>query len=124
MKISKKVLKEYDSHLIFKEFSKVNCKINVIPNGLEKYMSFSLNRNIVFIDSMFFMNSSLEKLVKNLSDEDFKYLSEIYSGKELELVKRKGIYPYEYFNSVKKFKENTVPDTDKFFGSLKDCGIN
>ena len=37
-------------------------------------MSFTLNSNIVFIDSMLFMNSSLDKLVKNLSDED--YLSE------------------------------------------------
>ena len=30
----------------------------------------------MFIDSMQFMNSSLDKLVKNLSDEDFKYLLE------------------------------------------------
>ena len=60
--------------MIFKELSKFNCKISVIPNGIEKYMSFTLNSNIVFIDSMLFMNSSLDKLVKNLSDED--YLSE------------------------------------------------
>ena len=29
------------------------------------------NKNLVFIDSKQFMNSSLEKLVKNLSDDDF-----------------------------------------------------
>ena len=67
LKISKKVpvifhnLKGYDSHLIFKELSKLDCKISVVPNGLEKYMSFSVNRNIIFIDSMLFMNSSLDK---------------------------------------------------------------
>ena len=78
LKMTKKVpvifhnLKGYDSHLIFKELSKFNVKINVIPNGLEKYMSFALNKNLVFIDSMLFMNSSLDKLVKNLSDKDFK----------------------------------------------------
>ena len=55
------------SHLIFKELSKFNCKISIIPNGLEKYMSFTLNKYLVFIDSMLFMNSSLDKLVKNLS---------------------------------------------------------
>ena len=30
-------LKGYDSHLIFSELHKFNLKINVIPNGLEKY---------------------------------------------------------------------------------------
>ena len=58
-------LKGYDSHLIFSERNKLNFKINVIPNGLEKCMTFLLNKNLVFIDSMQFMNSSLDKLVKN-----------------------------------------------------------
>ena len=72
IKISKKLpvifhnLRGYDSHLIFKELSKFDCKISVTPNGLEKYMSFTLNSNIVFIDSMLFMNSSFDKLAKNL----------------------------------------------------------
>ena len=64
-------LKGYDSHLIFSELNKFDVKINVIPNGLEKYVAFFLGRNLVFIDSMQFMNLSLGKLLKNLSDEDF-----------------------------------------------------
>ena len=44
--------------------------------------------------------------------------------KKLESVKKKGINPYEYFNSFKKFKESKLPDIDKFFSSLKDCGIS
>ena len=67
-------LKGYDSHLIFNELDKFDVKIKVIPNGLEKYMAFFLNKNLVFIDSMQFMNSSLEKLVKNLPD-DFRCLA-------------------------------------------------
>ena len=82
-------------------------------------MSYTLNKNIVFIDSMLFMKSSLDKLVKNLSNKDFKHLSEEFSGEKLELVKKKDIYPYEYLNSFKKFKETNLPDTDKFFSSLK-----
>ena len=80
LKVSKKVtvifhnLKGYGSHLIFKELSKFDCKISVIPNGLEKYMSFTLNNNIIFTDSMLFMNSSLDKLVKN-----FDHLNSIIS---------------------------------------------
>ena len=67
-------------------------------------MAFILNKNLVFIESMQFMNSSLEKLVKNLSDNDFKYLTEEFGSKNLELLKQKGAYPYEYVdkNLVKK----------------------
>ena len=100
--------------------SKFNVKISVIPNGLEKCMAFAIDKNLFFIDSMLFMNSSLDKLVKHLSDKDFKYLSEEYSGEQLKLVKEKRIYPYEYMNSFKKFNENKLPDKNKFFTSVKD----
>ena len=33
-------LRNYDSHLIMQELGKFSLKLNVIPNGLEKYMSF------------------------------------------------------------------------------------
>ena len=42
---------------------------------------------------MLFMNSSLDKLAKNLSDEDFKYLSREFSAEKLELSKKKSVYP-------------------------------
>ena len=67
-------------------------KIDVIPDRPEKYMAFFLNKNLIFIDSMQFMNSSLEKLVKNLSDNDFKYLAEEFGFKNLELLIEKDEY--------------------------------
>ena len=45
------------------------------------------------------MNSSLNKLPKNLSDKDFKYLIEEFCSKNLQLLKQKGSYPYEYMDS-------------------------
>ena len=72
---------------------------------------------------MLFMDSSFDKLVKNLIDSDFKYLSSIFGGEQLDLVKEKGVYPYEYMNSFKSFKEDCLPDIDCFFNSLKDCNI-
>ena len=60
------------THLIVNELDKFDVKIKAIPTGLEKYMALFLNKNLVFIDSMRFINSSLDKLVKNLSDEDLK----------------------------------------------------
>ena len=81
LKLTKNILvifyniKGYDSHLIMQEINKFDAKISVIPNGLEKCMAFTINNNLVFIDSMQFMKFCLNKLVKNLSDNDFKYLS-------------------------------------------------
>ena len=77
-------LKGYDSHLIFSELNKFDVKIEVIPNRLEKYIAFFENKNFVFIDSMQFTNSSLEKLVKNLSDDDFKYLTKEFGSQNLD----------------------------------------
>ena len=95
-------------------------KISVIPNGLEKYMAFTINKDLVFIGSMQFMNLNLDFLTKNLMDNDFKYLPEEFSGKFLGLVKEKGVYPYEYMDSFKKFSKDKLPDKSKFFSSLKD----
>ena len=78
-KMTKKVsvifdnLKDYDSHLIIKEVSKFDMKVGVIPNELEKYVAFTINGSLVFIDSLQYMKSSLDSLVKHLTDEDFKY---------------------------------------------------
>ena len=76
-------------------------------------MDFTINNNLVFIDSMEFMNSNLNKLVKSLSDNDFKNSSQEFGGDLLQLVKKKGVYPYEYMESFKKFLEDKLPDRSK-----------
>ena len=73
------------------ELGKLSFKINVIPNGLEKYMSFSINNKLGFIDSFQFLSSSLDSLVKNLDIGDFKYLSQEFDNNVLDLVKQKKI---------------------------------
>ena len=65
------------------------------------------------------MNSSLDKLVRNLSDEDFKHLVKEFGSKKLELLKQKGAYPYEYMNSFEKFEEKELPNKECFFSSTK-----
>ena len=66
------------------------------------------------------MNSSLEKQFKNLSDNNFKYLTQEFGSKNLELLKQKDAYPYEYIDSSKRFNEEKLPDKKCFFSSLKD----
>ena len=91
-----------------------------MPNRLETYMTSTINRNLVFTDSMQFMNCSLDSLVKNLSNTDFKYLSEKFTVDLLELAEQKGVYPYGYIDSFKKFSKDKLPFKCKFFSSLKD----
>ena len=65
------------------------------------------------------MNSNHDKLVKNLSDEDFKYLVEEFGSKNLELLKQKEAYPYEYMNSFERFNEEKLPTRKYFFSVTK-----
>ena len=86
-------LKKYYSHLIIQEVGKFNFKISVIPNGLEKYMSFNINNKLIFIESFQFLSSSLEGLVKTLCKDD-KYLSQNFDSTLINLPKKKGFCPY------------------------------
>ena len=99
------------------ELGKFNLKINVIPNGLEKYMSFTINNKLSFIDSFQFLSSSLGSLVKKLIKDDFKYLGQEFDNNVLDLVKQKGFYPYEYMNDFEKFQDE-MASKEKFYSSL------
>ena len=62
------------------ELDKFNLNLNVIPNGLEKYISFSINNKLSFIDNIRLLSSSLDSIVKNLDKDDFKYLSQEFDN--------------------------------------------
>ena len=113
-------MRGYYSHLSFCELDKFDVEISVIPNGSEKYMAFFLNKNLVFIDSMQFINPSLDNFVKNMSDEDFKCLVEEVGSENLELLKQK---VYEYMNSFERVYEEKLPARKYFYSSTKDGKI-
>ena len=69
---------------------------------------------------MQFMNSSLEKLFKNLLDSDFRYLTKEFGSKNLELFKQRDAYPYEYKDSFKRCGKEKLPDKGCFYRSVKD----
>ena len=73
-------LKKYYCHHIMQELGTFNLKISVIPNGIEKYMSFTINNNFSFIDSFQFLSSPLDSLVKDFNKTDFKYLSQEFDN--------------------------------------------
>ena len=88
--------------------------MNVIPNGLEKYMSFTINNKLTFVESFQFLSSSLSSLVKNLNKDDYKSLSQEIDNNVLDLVKQKVFYPYEYMSDFENFKEE-LPSKEKCF---------
>ena len=79
---------------------------------------------IRFIDSFKFMATSLGKLVNNLPKDDFINLSSYYSGDKFNLLTRKGVYPYEYMDSLEKLKESELPPKEAFYSRLNDEDIS
>ena len=98
-------------------------KTSVIPNGLEKYMSFTINNKLCFIDSFQFLNSSLDNLVKNLNKDYFKYLSQEFDNRGLNLVGKERFYPYEHMIDFEKCK-GELSSKEKFYSLLSDRKIN
>ena len=105
-------LRGYDSHFIMQQIGEIAKKhayknkrgeechmnINCIPNNMEKYMAFMLGNHLVFLDSFQFMSSSLDNLIKNLPNKAFKYTKQEFEKEQFNLMKQKGIYPYDYMD--------------------------
>ena len=130
-------LRGYDSHFIMQEIGaivknhsstnkkgeKCQMNINAIPNNMEKYMAFMLGNHLTFIDSFQFMSSSLEKLVSNLPRESLRYTSKRFKGLKLDLMAKKGVYPYDYMDSFDKFNYK-LPTKEEFYSILNDEHIS
>ena len=42
-------LRDYKGHLVIQKTVKFDVEIDVIPNGLEKYMAFTINKNLFLL---------------------------------------------------------------------------
>ena len=124
-------LKGYDSHFIMNELGELikkgeeNIKINVIAQNAEKYMAFYIGKHLSFIDSFAFNSSSLDKLAGNLEDRDFIYTKDYFTDPvQFNLMKRKGVYPYDYMDSFSKFNDTKLLHREEFYSQLTDEGIS
>ena len=101
-----------------------HMNINCIPNNMEKYMAFMLGYHLVFLDSFQFMSSSLDNLIKNLPDEAFKYTKQEFKKEQFNLMKQKGIYPYDHMDSFDRFNETKLPVQQDFYSILNNEHIS
>jgi len=80
--------------------------------------------NLKFIDSLNFMMSSLDVLVKGSTPEDMKVTEKACEDSEKrKLLLKKGIYPYEYMDSFERFHETGLSAKEEFFSKLARKGI-
>ena len=77
-------------------------------------MTFSVGQ-MQFIDSLQFMNSSLEKLAANLQTEDLIISGRNLSDEKLSLLRLKGVNPYEYVDKLQRFDEPSLPPKEAFY---------
>ena len=131
-------LRGYDSHFIMQEIGAIvknhayknnkgeekQMNINAIPNNMEKYMAFMLGNHLTFIDSFQFMSLSLDELVSNLPAEALKYTNKRFQKEKLNLMTRKGIYPYDYMDSFEKFNKTELPTKEEFYSILNNEHIS
>ena len=125
----------YDSHLFIKILGNSEEDISCIPNKEENDISFTkqviidkfvnkegkevnVKHELRFIDSLRFMASGLDKLSSNQKIDQFVNLKKFYSGNQLSLLLRKGIYPYDYVDCMNKLDETSLPPKDAFYSKL------
>ena len=110
---------------IVKDESVSRISVSVIAQNAEKYMAFCIGKHLSFIDSFAFMSSSLDKLAGNLEDRDFIYTKDYFTDPvQFNLMKRKGVYPYDYMDSFSKFNDTELPKREDFYSLLTDNNIS
>jgi len=102
--------------------SRVHGEIKCIPNNTENYVSFSLG-NIRFTDSVNFLLSSLDSLVKGSDPQVFQNNRKGTKTKKKRLLLKKGIYPHQYMNSFERFSEAKLSAKEAFYSKLNDKSI-
>lgn len=135
----------YDSHFLIEKISSVfEGKIDIIPVNNEHYISFTkeVDDSIVdgenvnkrfnekikmkFIDSYRFLPSSLQKLASFLPIERLIITGREWAhltAEQFKLLCQKGVYPYDYMDSISKLGETQLPPRQAFYNKLNDQHI-
>jgi len=120
----------YDGHFIVRTLGCNDNDIRIIPNSGEKYLTFSKKIfdkfYVKFVDTFMFMSESLSNLATNLVEDKtrFREINHHFPVENIDLVIRKGVFPYEYVDCNSKLKDTSLPPRIKFYNSLTDDHIS
>lgn len=132
-------LTNYDSHLFIKKLAMKGETVNVIAQNKEKYITFSKHilvekfadpkipnkyLKLRFIDSFRFLSRSLDKLSANLESHQCIEIRKYFRDEiEFNLIRRKGVFPYNYVDCFNKLLETKLPSKQDFFNKLSGESI-
>lgn len=136
-------LSGYDSHMFIKELCRYGDKIDVIAQSKEKYVSFTKSiymhdyvdgktghtkrkyLKLRFIDSLKFLSTSLENLGNGLNTTEFRETRKHFvTDGEFNLMRRKGVFPYSFIDSIDKMNNSNLPTKNDFYDSLREEHIS
>ena len=114
-------LSGYDANLIIETLAKHQNqyqRLKPLANSEEKYISFQFGK-LRFLDSYKFFSESLDNASKPMQDKNF-----ILTKRKISIIKKKGVYPYEYIDNYSKFNETRLPPKESFYSKLRQDGIS
>ena len=146
---------KYDFHLLVRELGRVNGYIRTIARNSEQYISVEkavrisektvVDKNgdpkldpktgkpatkkdtwyIRLIDTLGFLQTSLAKCVETFPRKEFKMLKQEFGTENFDLLIRKGVFPYDWFTSIKNldvYPKNLTKED--FYSALNDEHIS
>ena len=114
----------FDQSFLIRALQNLDNKIpfSCLPKNSNKFISLQIG-SFIFKDSYLFLNKSLDYLTGTINDDDRISLKQEF-GKNYQLLTKKGIYPYDYFDNTKKYNEQKLPNKEEFFNKINNKNIS
>ena len=114
----------FDQSFLIRALQNLDNKIpfSCLPRNSNKFTSLQI-KSFIFKDSYLFLNKSLDYLTGTIDNNDRISLKQEF-GKNYQLLIKKGIYPYDYFNNTEKYNEQKLPNKEEFFNKINNKNIS
>ena len=114
----------FDQSFLIRALQNLDNRIpfSCLPRNSNKFISLQIG-SFIFKDSYLFLNKSLDYLTNTINDNDRISLKQEF-GKNYQLLTKKGIYPYDYFDNTKKYNEQKLPNKEEFFNKINNKNIS
>ena len=115
----------FDQSFLIKALQNFDNKIpfSCLPRNSNKFISLQIG-SFIFKDSYLFLSKSLDYLTGTIYDNDRISLKQEFGEENYQLLTKKGIYPYDYFDNTKKYTEEKLPDKKEFFNKINNKDIS